>query len=108
MERNTKKLRSIWGKWWEPLRKWFYPVWLIYETSIRFYDYAQAVHIYIVEQLSSIGEIGVQAAAIFCAIATFAICTVFLTAPACFVLYKLFETENLSNTPLEEKTKPIF
>jgi len=36
MEEQNLQLKSIWGKWWEPIRKWFYPAWLIYETTVRF------------------------------------------------------------------------
>ncbi|MFD2033587.1 hypothetical protein ACFSKL_02235 [Belliella marina] len=112
MEEYNKQQRSIWGKWWVPIRKWFYPAWLLYETSIRFYDYGQSVHHYFIGQqdaiASYIGKIGVQVLDVFCSVATFAICTIFLTVPACFVLYKFFKTENLTGTPFEEKMKTIF
>ena len=108
MKEKNKELQSIWGKRWIPIRKWFYPGWLIYETSTRFYDYAQAVHIYFIEQQNYIGTISTQTVAIFCGISTFAICTLFLTVPACFILYYFFKTVNLSNTPFEEKIKYIF
>lgn len=108
MKENNKELKSIWGKWWIPIRKWFYPVWLIYETSIRFFNYAQAVHIYFIEQQNYIGKISAQIVAIFCSISTFAICTLFLTLPACFILYHFFKIVNLSNTHFEEKIKNIF
>ena len=112
MEENNKKLKSIWGKWWVSIRKWFYPAWLLYEISMRFYDYAQSVHIYFIGQQnyleSYIGEIGAQTLAIFCSVATFVICTVFLTVPVCFILYKFFKTINLTSTQFEEKMKPIF
>lgn len=112
MEENNKPLKSIWGKWWEPVRKWFYPAWLVYETSIRFYDYAQSVHHYFVKQqdhiASYIGELGTQTLAVFCSVATFGVCTAFLTVPACFVLYQFFKTANLTGTQLEIKMKPLF
>ncbi|MEB2776376.1 hypothetical protein SYJ56_13720 [Algoriphagus sp. D3-2-R+10] len=112
MEENNKQPRSIWGKWWEPIRKWFYPGWLLYETSVRFYDYTQSVHHYFIRQQDSItfyiGKFGTQTLAILCSVATFAVCTAFLTIPACFVLYKFFKTENLTGTPFEEKLKTIF
>lgn len=112
MEENNKPLKSIWGQWWEPIRKWFYPAWLTYETSIRFYDYTQSVHKCFIEQedyiASYMGEIGTQALDIFSSVATFAICTAFLTVPACFVLYKFFKTENLTGTQFEQKLKTFF
>lgn len=112
MEENNKHLKSIWGKWWESFRKWFYPAWLIYETSIRFYDYAQSVHQYFIAQqdhlISYIGVLGTQALDLFCSVTTFAICSAFLTVPAGFVLYKLFNVDNLTGTRFEEKLKPIF
>ena len=54
------------------------------------------------------GEIGVQVVAIFCSTITFAICTVFLTVPAYFILYKFFITANLTHTRFEERIKMIF
>ncbi len=112
MEENTKQLKSIWGKWWEQFRKWFYPSWLLYETSIRFYDYTQSVHHYFTKQqdytISYIGEIGTQILGIFCSVSTFIICTAFLTVPTCFLLYKFFKIENLTGTRFEEKIKPFF
>ncbi|MEQ9165098.1 MAG: hypothetical protein RLO12_02480 [Fulvivirga sp.] len=112
MEEKNKQLKSVWGKWWEPIRKWFYPIWLLYELSIRFYDYSIDVHNYFTERqdyfASIIGEIGTQALALFCGVATLAICTFFLTASTCFILYKFFKVENLTNTRFEEKTKKYF
>lgn len=112
MEEKNKQLKSIWGKWWEPIRKWFYPTWLLYETSIRFYDYAQSVHNYFITQqdtmASYIREMGTQTLSIFCSVATFSICTAFLTLPVCFVLYKFFQTQNLTGTEFEEKIKTYF
>jgi hypothetical protein len=112
MEENNKQLKSIWGKWWEPQRKWFYPIWLVYETSIRFYDYAQSAHDYFISQhdylTSYIGGIGSQTLDIFSSLATFVICTAFLTVPASFVLYKFFKVESLTGTPLEKRMKRLF
>lgn len=109
MEEKNNQLQSIFGKWWEPVRKWFYPAWLIYETSIRFYEYAQSVHNkFIIQQdyiASFIGKMGVHILDIFCCLATFSICTFFLTVPTCFVLYKFFKIENLTNTQFEERIK---
>ena len=69
MEENNKQPRSIWGKWWEPIRKWFYPGWLIYETSVRFYAYAKSVYHYLIEQQDHLafytGEIATTALAFF-------------------------------------------
>ncbi len=112
MEENNKQLKSIWGKWWESIRKWFYPAWLLYETSVRFYDYAQSTHHYFIEKQSSIashiGDIGAQALSLFCSITSFSICFIFLTVPTCFILYKFFEIENLTATNFERRIKPFF
>ncbi|MFC5625662.1 hypothetical protein [Algoriphagus winogradskyi] len=112
MEENNKLPTSMWGKWWEPIRKWFYPGWLIYETSLRFYAYAISVYHYFLgdqeDLVFYIGKIATRALALFCSIFTFAVCTVFLTVPACFMLYHFFKTENLTGTFYEEKLKPIF
>lgn len=112
MGESKKVLKSIWGKWWVPIRKWFYLIWLLYETSIRFYVYAQSVHDYVICQqqdlTSYIGETGTQSLAFFCSVSTFVICTFFLTVPTCFLLYKFFKTENLTYTMFEETIKPLF
>ncbi|WP_439490623.1 hypothetical protein [Algoriphagus sp.] len=112
MEENNKLPTSIWGKWWEPIRKWFYPGWLAYETSVRFYEYTKAVYHFFTRQQDFIavyiGKIGSQTLTVFSSVATFAVCTAFLTVPACFVLYKFFKAENLTGTPFEEKLKPLF
>ncbi|MEW7280149.1 hypothetical protein ABW636_16265 [Aquimarina sp. 2201CG1-2-11] len=112
MEKNNKQLQSIWGTWWEPIRKWFYPAWLLYETLVRFYEYTQSVyHYFLMEQEYTtpyIGEIGTQTLAIFYSVATFVICTAFLTVPTCFILYKFFNTDNLTGTRFELKMKRVF
>ncbi|WPR75755.1 hypothetical protein [Algoriphagus sp. NG3] len=112
MEENNKLPTSIWGKWWEPIRKWFYPGWLAYETSVRFYDYSQSAYHFFTRQQDFIavyiGKIGNQTLTVFSSVATFAVCTAFLTIPACFALYQFFKTENLTGSPFEEKFKPWF
>lgn len=112
MEKYNKKNTSIYGKWWQPIRKWFYPTWLAYELSIRFYDYAISIHNYFLEWqnyfTAYIREIGIPILAIFCSLATFIICTAFLTLPTCFVLYKFFALNNLTQTQFEEKIKKYF
>jgi len=95
------QLQSIWGRWWIPVRKWFYPLWLAYETLVRFYEYAQSVYNYF-------GASGYPSLGTFCAVATFTVCTAFLTVPACFLLYRFFSTSNLTSTQIEFKLKPIF
>lgn len=92
MEEN-KLQKSIFGAWWEPIRKWFYPTWLCYEISIRFYDYAIATHNYFIAQEDYLGEIITQILAFFCSVATFIICTFYLTVPACFTLYMFFKED---------------
>lgn len=110
MEENKHQLKSIWGAWWQPIRKWFYPAWLIYETSYRFYDYAVQVHQYINHQkiiASYIGEAGTQFVAIFCGLTTFVICTAFLTVPTSFLLYRFFQQETITATRFERKLKRV-
>ncbi|MFH6604354.1 hypothetical protein ACEZ3G_12755 [Maribacter algicola] len=101
MEDNNKLPTSIWGKWWSPIRKWFYPSWLIYETSYRFYDYAVAVHLYL-------KNIGNEYLALVSGMATFMVCTAFLTVSTSFLLFKFFSVENLTGTRFEERMKPLF
>lgn len=108
MEKNKKQLKSVFGKWWLPIRKWFYSSWLVYETSVRFYEYAQAVYQYFIIQKYNIGETGIQVLAYSSSILTFIICSVFLTLPAGFILYKFFKDDNLSKTSFEEKLKIYF
>lgn len=112
MEEQNKQLRSIWGSWWEPIRKWFYTTWMLYELSIRFYDYSFDFYQYFEKQLHTIiphiGSIGTQVLNLFCSSAIFTICSVFLTIPACFVLYQFFKEENLTRTRLEARMKLIF
>ncbi len=108
MEKNNKQLKSIWGKWWASIRKWFYPAWLVYETSIRFYVYGQSVHDYFIMQQDFVGGIGAEISAIIFSVATFVICSSFLTLPASFLLYQFFQTENLTSTWFEEKIKRYF
>ncbi len=112
MEELNTQLHSIWGTWWEPVRKWFYPLWLIYETSVRFYDYAIGVHLYFTEHQSSIssyiGDAGAYILCIVCSVLTFAICSAFLTLPGSYLLFKLFKVDNLTHSVIEEKLKPIF
>ncbi|MCG6191287.1 hypothetical protein [Maribellus maritimus] len=112
MEENNKQLESIWGKWWQPIRKWFYPTWLIYEISYRFYAYSISTSQYIEnhqENIASyIGEISTQTLAISSSFITFGICTAFLTVPASFILYQFFKEDNLTGTGFEEKIKRLF
>ncbi len=107
MEAKNNQLKSIWGKWWLPIRKWFYPVWLIYELSIRFYEYSEITYRFFISG-DYIGELGLQLLAVFSGIATFVICTFFLTAPASFVLYKFFKANNLPDAQFEQKLKVYF
>lgn len=111
MKVKSKQTKSIWGRWWSPIRKWFYPSWLIYECSYRFYDYAIAVYAYFknhqIDIASYIGETGAQSFNTICSVATFVICSGFLTIPACFVLYKFFKIENLTSTKFEERLKRL-
>lgn len=112
IEKHTSYQKSIWGQWWVPVRKWFYPAWLVYETSVRFYEYTKAVHLYFQERhghLSSyVGPIGARSLDLFCSAITFVGCTAFLTVPASFILYQFFKTDNLTRTSLEGKFKKVF
>lgn len=85
--------------WWIPIRKWFYPLWLAYETTLRFYEYALSAEHYF-------HTLGYPTLAIISSVISFAFCTVFLTFPACFILYKFFDTSNLTGTSLEARLKP--
>ncbi len=108
MEVYKKHQKSILGSWWEPLRKWFYPTWLVYEASIRFYGYALDVHKYFIDQHDYMGDTIAQTIAITCGIATFIICTFYLTVPACFTLYEFFKDDKPANIPLVNKLKVYF
>ena len=112
MEENTNQLKSIWGPWWEPLRKWFYPAWLLYELTVRFYTYALEVYTYFINPTSIvsslIGAIGTQTIAILSGVITFVACTAFLTLSACFTLYTFFTTFNLTNSRFEANIKKYF
>ncbi|WP_417602553.1 hypothetical protein [Owenweeksia hongkongensis] len=91
--------KSIWGKWWIPIRKWFYTLWLAYETTMRFYEYALSTEHYF-------DALGYPTLAIISSVISFVICAAFLTFPACFILYKFFDTSNLTGTSLEARLKP--
>jgi len=112
MEEKNKQLTSIFGKRWEPIRKWFYPIWLLYELSIRFHHYALAVAGSFKERqdylTNYLGEMGTHSLTVFFSVATFIICTAFLTVPTCFLLYKFFKIENLTATQFEKKIKKYF
>ncbi|KZS41070.1 hypothetical protein AWE51_23225 [Aquimarina aggregata] len=108
MEENNKQLKSIWGVWWEPIRKWFYPAWLLYEVSIRFYNYSIAVHQFIMEQQNYLGEIIIQILAVFLSIVTFIICSFYLTIPTCLTLYRFFTKNNFASNTFEQKIKKYF
>lgn len=112
MEDKNTQLNSIFGKWWEPLRKWFYPTWLIYELSIRFYNYAITVYQYFTQPpaffASLLGEMAAQAFAILSSVFTFLICTIYLTVPSSFTLFKFFTIKNLKGKQFEDKMKKYF
>lgn len=108
MEDYKEQQKPILGVWWQAIRVWFYPLWLIYETSIRFYDYSLGVHSYFIEQQYFIGETFSKILAITCGLATFLICTFYLTLPASFSLYKFFKGELPISNPLIHKIKSYF
>ena len=107
MEDLNNQQKSVFGTWWELIRKWFYPAWLIYETSIRFYEYSLGVSNYFIEQQESIGELFAQILAITCGLATFLICSFYLTIPSCIILYKFFKEDKPTN-PFLHKMKKYF
>lgn len=102
---------SIWGNWWIPVRKWFYPAWLCYETTYRFYDYALGTYEYVAQPssqlLALLGSVATHGLALLCSTITFLICSAFLTVPACIILYHFFNTVDLTGTALEQKMKII-
>ncbi|MDN4165902.1 hypothetical protein QWY31_10335 [Cytophagales bacterium LB-30] len=104
--------KSIFGTWWEPIRKWFYPIWLIYELSVRFYAYSADAYSYFSGHqgyfYSLLGHTGAQLLAISVGMATFIICTFFLTIPSVYILYQFFKDENLTGTAFEGKMKFYF
>ncbi|SEC41062.1 hypothetical protein SAMN04489761_2917 [Tenacibaculum sp. MAR_2009_124] len=105
MEANKIQLKSIWGTWWEPIRKWFYPAWLGYETSIRFYDYALSSYSFVRTYENYFGAFGIEVLAVLAAILTFVICFVFLTIPASIALFKFFKPEETYRITFEMKIK---
>jgi len=108
MEESKIHLKSIWGRRWEPIRKWFYPAWLFYETTVRFYDYALSAYQYVKIQEDYIGDLAAQVFSISASICTFLICFVFLTIPGCFALFKFFRSETTDNASFESQIKKFF
>lgn len=108
MEDNTTTVKSIWGTWWTSFRKWFYASWLIYETGIRFYEYALPVHQYFMRQGEHLGENTAQVLAYLCSSLTFMLCFFFLTVPATIALFRYFKMEDTSRNTIEQKIKTYF
>lgn len=112
MANQNSNLKSFLGPYWSSFRKWFYPAWLIYETSYRFYGYSLGVHEYLSVSQDSIsvyiGAFGADALSLFCSVSTFLICTLFLTVPACVLLFQLFVHRNLTGLQIEERIKFYF
>jgi len=108
MEGNTLELKSVWGNWWATKRKWLYPAWLCYETTVRFYDYAYATYPYFINQQDNIGAVAAQVLAIVASVGTFAICFAFLTIPGCIALFKFFKSEKTYYTSIESQIKKYF
>lgn len=98
METHIKHQSSIWGKYWESLRIWFYPAWLMYETTHRFYTYSLDMYCYV-------SGISSQQIALISSVLTIIICTLFLTLPTCFILYKFLKVDNLTKSNFGEKLK---
>lgn len=109
MEELQNQSQSIFGKWWLPIRIWFYPAWLLYELSIRFYGYALDIYHYIFKNLEFIfPDINLtltQITAGSFAFIAFAICFVYLTVPACYILFLFFKRGNLTKSKFELKLK---
>jgi len=108
MEEKKIALQSIWGKWWEPKRKWLYPAWLCYETTVRFYDYACATYQYAIHQQNNIGEQTAQIVAILGSVSTFAVCFAFLTLPGCLALFSFFSSTKTYHDSFESQIKKYF
>lgn len=99
---------SIWGPWWATIRKWLYPAWLLYETFIRFYGYSSDVQIYLtthLERMAFIGQRSTQLLSGLGGVITFAVCTISLSLPLCFICYHFFLQNNLTHTLFEKKLK---
>jgi hypothetical protein len=111
MEEQSKPIQSVWGKWWMPVRKWFYPTWLTYEASYRFYDYSATVYHYIATQQKSIspfiGTLGTKVLGTISCLATFVICTLFLTIPASYLLYNFLDGKKTTTKRFEQQLKRI-
>lgn len=109
-DKHIKK--TIWGSWWEPMRKWFYPVWLAYELSLRFIDYSYSVYQYFSSEQNCIanclGQLGTHVLNVFCTLSMFVVCSIFLTLPACYAMFHFFKADNLTSTKWEANAKMIF
>ena len=109
---EVQQKQSIWGSWWTSIRKWFYPAWLMYETTYRFYDYALGTYSYIGTYqtgiYSNLGHAAFETFNICCSVLVFVICFVYLTIPGCLVLYKYFDKELGPLSSFEHKLKMIF
>lgn len=112
MKEKNHEQASIWGKWWLPVRKWFYSIWLGYELTTRFYEYALSVHSYFQSEhdylAAQMGNMGHQLLDLFCSVSTFVVCTIYLTIPACYVLFRFFQEKKPTQTRFEARFKRIF
>ncbi|KAB2810148.1 hypothetical protein [Phaeocystidibacter luteus] len=100
---------SFLGPYWSAFRKWFYPAWLIYETSIRFIEYASQTQAYVQTNITDLlGDSGAEVLSMTCGVLVFLICFLFLAVPGGFILYQFFKKENLSGTLFEQKFKFYF
>ena len=105
MEEYKSSQKSFLGPWWIPIRKWFYAAWLCYEISIRFYDYGIAVYNYLITQQEMLGTTTAHIIAISGGISTFIVCSFCLTIPACYTIFKFFDSHNPTFHPLIYKIK---
>ncbi|MBA7658723.1 hypothetical protein ES703_66682 [subsurface metagenome] len=106
LQHDQNMPKSVWGKQWTRDRKWVIPAWFIYEASMRFYDYAFAVHNYIEKRhVPYIGEVGMRTLGALSSGVVFLVCSAFLVIPGCFALYIFFKKETLTGTKLEERIK---
>lgn len=108
MEVKLTKRQSIWGKPWASFRKWFYPTWFCYETTIRFYDYSTPVYDYFISQGDNLGIHWALILAILLSCLTFIICFFFLTVPGSIALFRYFKNHTLESNSFEQKLKTFF
>ncbi|NVK03444.1 MAG: hypothetical protein HWD92_01420 [Flavobacteriia bacterium] len=109
MANTAFSIPSFFGPYWSKFRKWFYPAWLVYETTVRFLAYSSDVSSYFTAQSDAIAEwsgaVGASIITTSSSVLTFLVCSAFLTVPAAYLLYAFFNTQNLTSSSIESKFK---